>query len=114
MRFPKECYQMQQSIEHHLPGLRPAQHRGLVSHVMVLLDYDGNIADYTAEEKMIDGKIPVLNVLSDKEGWTEPGKTWLAKNAPNSEVVVFGLHLMFWEFPDKFNAAVDAFLEKVK
>ncbi len=30
MRFPKECYQMQQSIEHHLPGLRPAQHRGLV------------------------------------------------------------------------------------
>ena len=84
------------------------------THVMVLLDYDANIADYTGEAKMIDGKIPVLNVLSDKEGWTEPGKTWLAKNTPNSEVVVFGLHLMFWEFPDKFNAAVDAFLEKVK
>ncbi len=33
MRFPKECYQMQQSIEHHLPGLRPAQHRGLALQV---------------------------------------------------------------------------------
>ncbi len=29
MRFPKECYQMQQSIEIYFPGLRPAQHRGL-------------------------------------------------------------------------------------
>ena len=29
MRFPKECYQMQQSIETYFPGLRPAQHRGL-------------------------------------------------------------------------------------
>ena len=29
MRFPKECYQMQQSIENYFPGLRPAQHRGL-------------------------------------------------------------------------------------
>jgi len=84
------------------------------TYVAVLLDYDVKMADYTAEAKMIDGKIPVLNVLSDQEGWSEPGKAWLAKNAPNSEVVVFGLHLMFWEFPDRFNAAVDAFLEKVK
>jgi hypothetical protein len=35
-------------------------------------------ADYSAEAKMIDGKIPVLNVLSDTDGWTEPAKAWLA------------------------------------
>lgn len=29
MRFPRECYQMQQSIENYFPGLRPAQQRGL-------------------------------------------------------------------------------------
>jgi non-heme chloroperoxidase len=87
------------------------------SYVAVLLNYDGNMADYTAEAKMIDGKIPVLNVLADPgwhEDWTASGKAWLAKNAPHSEVVAFGLHLMFWEFPDKFNAALDAFLKKIK
>lgn len=87
------------------------------SYVAVLLDYDGSMADYSAEAKMIDGKIPVLNVLADPgwyEGWTESGKAWLAKNAPNSKVVAFGLHLMHWEFPDKFNAAIDTFLENAK
>ncbi len=29
MRFPREFYQMQQSIEHHFPDLRPSQQRGL-------------------------------------------------------------------------------------
>jgi non-heme chloroperoxidase len=85
--------------------------------VAVLLNYDGKLADYTAEARMIDGKIPVLNVLADPgwyEGWTASGKAWLKKNAPHSEVVAFGLHLMLWEFPEKFNAAVEAFLEKVK
>ena len=59
-------------------------------------------------------QIPVLNVLSDADGWTEPAKAWLATNAPNSETFVLGLHLMFWEFPDQFNAAFDAFLDEVK
>ena len=30
MRFPSECYQMNQAIEQYFPGLRPAQQRGLV------------------------------------------------------------------------------------
>jgi non-heme chloroperoxidase len=82
------------------------------TYVALLLFYDARMADYTAEAKIIDGKIPVLNVLADKPDWTEPGKAWLAMNAPHSEVVVFGLHLMFWEFPDRFNAVVDEFLER--
>ncbi len=85
--------------------------------VALQLDYDGSMADYTAEARMIDGKIPVLNVLADPgwyDGWTASGKSWLAKNAPHSEVATFGLHLLHWEFPDKFNATVDAFLDKVK
>lgn len=87
------------------------------TYVTVLLMFDGFTGDYTEEAKMIDGKIPVLNVLADPgwfEGWTEAGKAWLAENAPNSEVEAFGLHLNFWEFPDKFNAVVDEFLEKIE
>jgi non-heme chloroperoxidase len=85
--------------------------------VTVLLDYDASVADFTAEAKMIDGKIPVLNVVADPgyyDGWTATARTWLKKNAPNSRFVPLGLHMMQWEFPDKFNAAVDAFLSEVK
>jgi pimeloyl-ACP methyl ester carboxylesterase len=80
------------------------------NHAALELQVDGMFADYSAEAKMIDGKIPVLNVLSDADGWTEPAKAWLATNAPSSETFVLGLHLMFWEFPDEFNAALDELL----
>jgi pimeloyl-ACP methyl ester carboxylesterase len=84
------------------------------TYVATSLFLDFTMADYSAEAKMIDGAIPVLNVLADLEGWSELGTAWLSENAPNSEVVVFGLHLMFWEFPARFNAVVDAFLETVQ
>ena len=83
----------------------------------VSLMYDGYAADYTPEAKALDGKIPVLNVVADPgwfEGWTPAAKNWLKNNAPHSEIAVFGLHNMAWEFPDKFNATLDKFLEKVK
>ena len=77
-----------------------------------LLAADGSFADYTDEAKKIDGKIPVLNVLS--EAHADAGKAWLAKNAPHSETFVLGNHMMFREYPEKFNAAVDAFLDRVQ
>ena len=82
------------------------------TYVALLQDYDANMSDFTKEAKMIDGKIPVLNVLADRTGWTEYAKTWLNKNAPHSKIEAFGLHFMFWEFADKFNTTVDAFLTK--
>ena len=45
--------------------------------VAVLLAADGLFADYTDEAKKIDGKIPVLNVLS--EAHADAGKVWLAR-----------------------------------
>ncbi len=82
------------------------------NYVATLLAADGAFADYTAEAKMIDGKIPVLNVLSEAQA--ESAKAWLAKHAPRSETLVLGNHWMFHEYPDKFNAALDAFLAKLK
>ncbi len=82
------------------------------NYVATLLAADGCFGDYTAEAKMIDGKIPVLNVLSDTQAGS--GKAWLAKHAPHSETVEMGGHWMFHEFPDKFNAALETFLAKLK
>jgi non-heme chloroperoxidase len=81
-------------------------------YVAVLLGVDGSLADYTPEMKAIDGKIPVLNFVSDAQA--QSAKAWLAKNAPHSEIFVLGNHWMFHEFPDKFNAVLDGFLAKVK
>ncbi len=84
--------------------------------VALLLNYDSFTADYTPEAQMIDGEIPVLYALADEEGWAELGQTWLANNAPNTEVVILegAAHNLHVEFPDRFNAAVDAFLEKIE
>lgn len=85
------------------------------TYAAALLGVDVSFADYTEEAQMIDGKIPVFNVVSEwREGWAESAQIWLAKNTPNSEVFVLGKHMMFFEFPDEFNAAVDAFLSKIK
>ena len=85
------------------------------TYAAALLAADASFADYTSEAKMIDGKIPVLNVVSEwREGWAESAKLWLKKYAPHSEIFVLGKHLMFFEFPDEFNAALDAFLSKEK
>lgn len=88
------------------------QVRKTPNYVAVLLAADGSFADYTPEAAMIDGKIPVLNFVSEAQA--ESAKAWLAKNAPRSKIVVLGNHWMFHEFPDKFNAALDVFLAEIK
>ncbi len=81
------------------------------TYVAAVLAADIRFADYTAEAQMIDGKIPALYVLSEWfEGRAKSGQIWLSENTPNSEVFVLGKHLMFFEFPNEFNSAVDAFL----
>jgi len=44
----------------------------------------------------------------------ESTEAWLAKNTPHSEVEELGQHLMFWEFPDKFNAMLESFLKRLR
>ena len=85
------------------------------AYAAALLGVDVSFADYSSEVKMIDGKIPVLNVVSEwREGWAESAQKLLQKNTPNSEIFVLGKHMMFYEFPNEFNAAVDAFLLRNK
>jgi non-heme chloroperoxidase len=82
------------------------------SSVAALLAMDELFGDYTHEARAIDGKIPVLNLLN--EDWADNAQKWLTENAPASEIFVLGKHAMLWEFPDRFNAAVDVFLANIK
>jgi pimeloyl-ACP methyl ester carboxylesterase len=82
------------------------------NYAATLLAADTSFVDYTPEAKALDGKISVLNVLS--EAHAPIAKAWLSKNAPNSETFVLGNHMAFWEYPEQFNAAVERFLQKVK
>ena len=84
----------------------------------VSLMYDGNVADYTPEAKAIESKIPVLNIVYDPgwyKGWAQAAQNWGKSVATRTEVVVMpGLHLLHSEQPEKVNAVIDKFLEKVK
>ena len=71
------------------------------------------IDDISEDIKAIDGKIPVLFVMA--EPGFETAKAWLAEHAPHTQIDGgFGLHMMFWEFPDRFNAIVDDFLSDIE
>lgn len=74
------------------------------------------ISDYTPEARMIDGEIPVLNVLADQDGSSQVAQTWLANNAPNTKVAVIrdSAHDLHVEFPGRFNAAGDRFLTGIE
>lgn len=101
--------------------LNPEEHAWIVDQslktpadVALLLFLDAMFSDYTAEARMMDGKLPVLNFLHQEEGWTVSGEAWLKENAPGSDIVVLKSHMMFWEQADEFNAALDRFLRAVK
>jgi hypothetical protein len=47
-------------------------------------------------------------------GWAAAAQNWGKTAAPHTEVIVLpGKHLLHWEAPDKVNAVLDKFLEKV-
>jgi non-heme chloroperoxidase len=69
-------------------------------------------ADYTAEARLMDGKIPVLNVLREERA--ERALAWIRTNLPHAESFVCKGHLHFWAEPEVFNAALDAFLRKIE
>ncbi|MTI44159.1 pimeloyl-ACP methyl ester carboxylesterase [Roseibium hamelinense] len=61
----------------------------------------GNFSDYMDTAKQIDRELPSAFVVASH--WADKAKPYLAKHTPNSAVHVFGGHMMFWEYPDRFN-----------
>ncbi len=65
-------------------------------------------ANYQEEAIKVDGEIPQFFFVADH--WAETARPYLAKHCPKSRVEAFGGHMMFWEYPDKFNALLSEFL----
>ncbi len=76
----------------------------------MLLLTDGWFADYSDVVPTL--QIPVMNIV--REDFAPQAKKYLKITLPKSEFLALGKHLMFWEFPDKFNKAVDRFLEGIR
>ncbi|MGB6229029.1 MAG: alpha/beta hydrolase [Litorimonas sp.] len=76
-------------------------------HVAWALFADGALADWREEARAISKARPYLNVVrADQE---TAARTWLSGNAPEGDVSVYPSHMMFWEFPDRFNEELRSF-----
>ena len=67
--------------------------------------------DYTDTAIAMARDIPTLNIL--REEWAPDARKWIAQYQPQSEIEVFGNHLMLYEFADRFNQRVLDFLQRV-
>ncbi|MCQ3804114.1 MAG: alpha/beta hydrolase [bacterium] len=72
---------------------------------------DACFGNYQNEAVAVDADIPSLFVVA--EHWAEAARPYLAEHCPNSRVEVFGGHMMFWEYPERFNAVLAEFLAGV-
>jgi non-heme chloroperoxidase len=72
----------------------------------------GMIQDFRPEAKMLDGKIPVLNVV--RREWADTARAWIETNVPQSDIYVFAGHMHFWADAATFNAALEDFLKKTR
>ena len=66
------------------------------------------LRELPGEAKQVDAAIPSAYFVADH--WAETAKPFLTKHCPNSRVEAFGGHMMFWEYPDRFNALLAEFL----
>ena len=78
-------------------------------HVAALLLADGNLCNYSSVAREVAARLPVLQVVNEHAA--PAARNWIEANTPIAELVVLGGHMMFWEFPERFNAAVSSFLD---
>ena len=78
-------------------------------HVAALLLADGNLCNYSGIAREVAARLPVLQVVNEHAA--PAARNWIEANTPNAELVALGAHMMFWEFPERFNAVVSNFLE---
>ena len=79
-------------------------------HVAALLLADGNLCNYSGVARDVAARLPVLQVVNEHAA--PAARRWIEANTPSAELVALGAHMMFWEFPERFNTAVSRFLEE--
>ena len=68
-------------------------------------------SNYEAEAIAIDNAIPSLHIAANH--WGELAKSYIGEKCPKSQFESFGGHMMYWEYPDKFNPILEKFLNSV-
>jgi hypothetical protein len=81
------------------------------TYAMIMLRADMLVADYRAEAKLMDGKLPMLTVISEPN--VEKAMPWIKANTPNAATFTIKRHMSFWSEPESFNAGLEAFLANV-
>ncbi len=72
---------------------------------------DAIYSNYLATAKDLGANFPSLMFIA--EHWADVAKPFVETQLPGYKTVVMGGHLMFFEFPEKWNAALEAFLREI-
>ena len=82
------------------------------TYAAVELASDAIYSDYRPEALSLEArKIPTMEFLSQRR--EANARKWLSTNAAHAKIKVMSKHLMFWEYPEAFNKALDEFLASV-
>ena len=68
----------------------------------------GMFMDLRTEAQAVDAAVPSLLVIA--EHWQDIAVPYVNTLLPNTRAEVLGGHMMFWEYPDEFNAILADFL----
>ncbi|AGK95519.1 alpha/beta fold hydrolase [Clostridium pasteurianum] len=71
----------------------------------------GMFSDKTKAAKLVDKSIASCMFISEPRA--SKAVPFMEKYFPNPKTFVLGRHMMFWEYPDKFNKLLDEFLENI-
>lgn len=72
----------------------------------------GMFSDYRHEARQASESVPTLTIVA--EHWAETATNYLKDVSPQSKIEKLGGHMMFWEYSEKFNQLVEAFLDEIK
>lgn len=59
----------------------------------------------------LDEAVPTMHVIA--EHWQDVAVPYIERTLPHARIEVMGGHMMFWEYPEKFNIALADFLTSV-
>ena len=71
----------------------------------------GMFSDYQCEAQEADRTLRTLFVVA--ESAADSARAYLKAHLPNAQAVFFGGHMMFWEYPEKFNSTLDEYLREL-
>jgi len=71
----------------------------------------GMFSNYEREAHEVDRTMNTMFVVA--ESAEQLARAYLDTKLPNADVEFLGGHVMFWEFPEKFNSILESYLEKL-